>query len=231
MREEKGALHFEVLHAVPGRMRIRLEKPVQSAAVFQSLEGVQSCEYNPRLQTLLCRYDPERVSEERLIARMGAVYAGMIGTELLHVKRSEEPGFSLNPTGMLALSLIAVDGALTMAGSTLTGVSRWFSTGATLAAVVEHGYQELQVRGSFDPEVMSLVYLINSIGKTNSVPASLLAWVATFGRHLIPRAPREQVYLVRREGRVVTLIPVQGRRSGSDFAGTMLRRSAEILTK
>ena len=231
MREERGALHFEVLHAIPGRLRVRLEKPVASAAAFRRITGVLSCEYNPRIRTLLCVYDPQKVSEETLIVRMGALYAGLAGTELLHVKRSEEPGFSMAPTGMLALGFIALDGALTLAGSTLTSVSRWFSTGATLAAVVEHGYQELQLRGSFDPEVMSLVYLLNSIGKTNSLQASLLAWAATFGRHLIPRAPREQVYLVRREERRTTLIPVQGQRSGSDFAGAMLRRSAEMLAK
>ena len=65
-----------------------------------------------------------------------------------------------------------------------------------MAAVTEHGYAELHLRGSFDPEVMSVVYLINAIGKENGVRASLVAWVLTFGRHLIPHAPREQVYLV-----------------------------------
>jgi hypothetical protein len=100
-----------------------------------------------------------------------------------------------------------------------------------MAAVVEHAYQELQLRGSFDPEVMSVVYLINSIGKTNSFQASLVAWAATFGRHLIPRAPREQVYLVRREERRTTLVPVQDRRKGTDFAGAMLRRGTEMLTR
>lgn len=231
MREERGALHLEVLHAIPGRLRVRLEQPVASALPFERLDGVTSCAYNARIRTLLCTYDAARVSEEALIARMGAVYAGMIGTELLHVKRSEEPGFSLPPTGMLALGFIAVDGALALAGSTLTSVSRWFSTGATIAAVVEHGYQELQVRGSFDPEVMSLVYLINAIGKSNSLQASLLAWAATFGRHIVPRAPREQVYLVRRREQETTLIPVQSPRSGSDYAGAMLRRSAQMLAK
>ena len=102
---------------------------------------------------------------------------------------------------------------------------------ATLAAVVEHAYQELQVRGSFDPEVMAVVYLINSIGKTNSVQASLVAWAAAFGRHLIPRDPREQVYRVKRNGPVMTMIPVNDFRNGVDFAGAMLRRSTEMLTR
>ena len=78
---------------------------------------------------------------------------------------------------------------------TLTRFTRWLSVGATLAAVAEHGYQELHARGSFDPEVMSVVYLINSIGKTNGMQASALAWALTFGRHLIPQEPREQVYI------------------------------------
>ena len=56
-------------------------------------------------------------------------------------------------------------------------------------AALFSGYQELQVRGRFDPEVMAVVYLINSIGKTNSAQASLVAWAAAFGRHLIPGTP------------------------------------------
>lgn len=231
MRDERGALHFEVMHAIPGRLRIHLEKPITSTEAFEGVDGVTRCHYNPRIQTLLCQYDPVRISEERVIQCMSAIYAGQVGTELLHVKRSEESGFSMSPSGALALALIGVDGALKLAGSTLTGVSGWLSTGATMAAVVEHAYQELQLRGSFDPEVMSVVYLINSIGKTNSFQASLVAWAATFGRHLIPRAPREQVYLVRREERRTTLIPVQDRRKGTDFAGAMLRRGTEMLTR
>ncbi len=231
MRNERGALHFEVMHSIPGRLRIHLEKPITSTEAFEGVDGVTRCRYNPRIQTFLCQYDPVRISEERVIQSMSAIYAGQVGTELLHVKRSEESGFSMSPSGALALALIGVDGALKLAGSTLTGVSGWLSTGATMAAVVEHAYQELQLRGSFDPEVMSVVYLINSIGKTNSFQASLVAWAATFGRHLIPRAPREQVYLVRRDERRTTLVPVQDRRKGTDFAGAMLRRGTEMLTR
>ena len=112
--------------------------------------------------------------------KIGAVYAGLVGTALLHIKHSEEEGFSMAPSGYLALCCIALDGSLTLMGSTLTRFTRWLSVGATLAAVAEHGYQELHARGSFDPEVMSVVYLINSIGKTNGMQASALAWALTF---------------------------------------------------
>ena len=195
------------------------------------MAGVLRCSYNPKIQTLLIEYDPDAVSEENLIVRLAAVYACEKQTKLLHIKHSEEKRFSMAPTGGLALALIGLDGLLKLTGAQLAGVSGWLSTGATLAAVVEHGYQELQTRGSFDPEVMSIIYLINSIGKTNTFQASLLAWIVTFGRHLVPKAPREQVYLVHPDGRSATLIPLKDKRNSAEFAGKMLRRGSEILAK
>ena len=163
--------------------------------------------------------------------RLGAAYAAQTDASLLHIKRSEEEGFSMAPSGYLALLCIGLDGALSLAGSPLTTFTRWLSTGATLAAVVEHGYQELHVRGSFDPEVMSVVYLINSVGKPGAVRASLLAWIITFGRHLVPRAPREQPYLVRRAGKKLTLTPVSGAKSELAFAGSMFRKGMEMMAR
>ena len=231
MRDERGALHFEILHALPGRLRVQIEKPIRSERIFRNVAGVLRCSYNPKIQTLLIEYDPDAVSEENLIVRLAAVYACEKQTKLLHIKHSEEKRFSMAPTGGLALALIGLDGLLKLTGAQLAGVSGWLSTGATLAAVVEHGYQELQTRGSFDPEVMSIIYLINSIGKTNTFQASLLAWIVTFGRHLVPKAPREQVYLVHPDGRSATLIPLKDKRNSAEFAGKMLRRGSEILAK
>lgn len=229
MREEHGALHLEVVSAMPGRLRLTLEKPIESALPFESIEGMISCRYNPRIRTLLCLYDKARIQEETLIVRIGAIYVSLVQTGLLHVKRSEESGFSMQTSGYLALACIALDGMVTLAGSSLTRITKWLSVGATLGAVVEHGYQELHVRGSFDPEVMSVVYLINSIGKVNGFQPSLLAWIVTFGRHLIPKAPREQVYLVRRDGKTVILTPMAAQESERAFAGSILQRSMEAM--
>ena len=233
MRNERGALHMEVLSAIPGRIRVQLERPIETDAPFARINGVISCNYNPRIFTLTCLYDQSLTDEDKLIAQMGAVYAGMVSTRLLHIKRSEEEGFSMAPSGYLALCCIALDGSLTLMGSTLTRFTRWLSVGATLAAVAEHGYQELHARGSFDPEVMSVVYLINSIGKTNGMQASALAWALTFGRHLIPQEPREQVYMVRRAGNSINLTPVKGGSDGGGvaYAGSMLQRGMEMMAK
>ena len=87
------------------------------------------------------------------------------------------------------------------------------------------------MRGSFDPEVMSMFYLVNSLGKPNGTRASMLAWILTFGRHLIPRGPREQAYLVSRAGQRVTLTPMRSGESQATFAGHMLRRSVEMMAR
>ena len=131
-------------------MRVRLEKPVDCTPAVLALPGVRECRFNGRVGTLLCLFDEHAVDVETLIVRLAAVYARKAGATLLHVKRSEEPGFRLPPSGALALGCIAADGVLTLAASPLTRFSRWLSAGATLAAVTEHGYAELHLRGSFD---------------------------------------------------------------------------------
>ena len=231
MRQEQGAIHLEVLSAIRGRIRLQMERPVRFEAPFRQIPGVRACRYNPRIRTLLCEYDPEIIDEERLIVRLGAAYAAQTDASLLHVKRSEKPGFFMAPSSYLALLCIGVDGALSMAASPLTAITRWLSTGATLAAVVEHAYQELRVRGSFDPEVMSVVYLINSVGKPGAVRASLLAWIITFGRHLVPRAPRETPYLIKRASGWLTLTPMVGGESGLAFADSMFQQGMELMAR
>ena len=155
MHIEQGTSHMEVLSAIRGRLRLQFETAVASDEPFRRVPGVLSCRYNPRIRTLLCEYDPDAISEEKLIVRLGAAYAVQTDAGLLHIKHCEEKGFSMAPSGYLALFFIGLDGALSLTGSALTQFTRWLSTGATLAAVVEHGYQELHVRGSFDPEVMN----------------------------------------------------------------------------
>ena len=205
MHIEQGTSHMEVLSAIRGRLRLQFETAVASDEPFRRVPGVLSCRYNPRIRTLLCEYDPDAISEEKLIVRLGAAYAAQTDAGLLHIKHCEDKGFSLSPSGYLALFFIGLDGALSLTGSALTQFTRWLSTGATLAAVVEHGYQELHVRGS------------------------LLAWIITFGRHLIPRAPREQPYLIKRGKDQLTLTPMAGSESELAFAGSMFRQGMEMM--
>ena len=68
MRDDNvGAVHLTVLSAMPGRLRLQLEKPIEGEAIFLSIPGLQSCRYNPRIQTMLCCYDKAVISESDLL--------------------------------------------------------------------------------------------------------------------------------------------------------------------
>ena len=143
MRAENSAIHMEVLHAISGRLRVQLEKEIPSEIPFYAIDGVRQVQYNPRLRTLLCRYDPDKISEDCLLMRMGAIYAGMRGNGLLHIRHAEDEEYKMSAGAWLALGAIAADMATRACGYSLASVTRWVSIVATLSAVTEHGYQEL----------------------------------------------------------------------------------------
>ena len=67
MKNERGALHLEVLCALPGRLRVRLERPVDCTPAVLVLPGVRECRFNGRVSTLLCLFDEHAVDVETLI--------------------------------------------------------------------------------------------------------------------------------------------------------------------
>jgi hypothetical protein len=58
----------------------------------------------------------------------------------------------------------------------------WTAGLSTGWAVLDHGWSEYKERGNFDPEVISFVYLANSLIRGTILPAAILTWIASFGR-------------------------------------------------
>jgi hypothetical protein len=58
--------------------------------------------------------------------------------------------------------------------------------------VLDHGWREVRERGYFDPEVLSLGYLVMAFFMGNFLKASVVTWLMTFGRHLLD-APRASI--------------------------------------
>ena len=123
MRAENSAIHMEVLHAISGRLRVQLEKEIPSEIPFYAIDGVRQVQYNPRLRTLLCRYDPDKISEDCLLMRMGAIYAGMRGNGLLHIRHAEDEEYKMSAGAWLALGAIAADMATRACGYSLASVT------------------------------------------------------------------------------------------------------------
>lgn len=73
-----GVAHPELLHALPGRVRLHLpgwpgddQRPVETA--FTALPGVQSARANPLTHTVLVRFDPHVTDGPRLLAAARAL--------------------------------------------------------------------------------------------------------------------------------------------------------------
>ena len=65
----------------------------------------------------------------------------------------------------------------------------WLAGLGTAWAVVDHAWKELRERGTFDPEVLSLAYLVTAFVRGNFLTASVVTWLASFGRHLVRFLP------------------------------------------
>lgn len=138
---------------------------------------------------------------------------------------------SMGYSSIISLFFIALDFGLNMIGlgngvqtattasSVVSGVAnvasnyrsfvRWCAVGTTMGAIFEHGYKELNENGAFDPEVMSIMYLINSVsrdGVTSSIEGNsyfyppIIAWLLTFGRHILTRQDRSIIISTIRSG-------------------------------
>jgi hypothetical protein len=60
----------------------------------------------------------------------------------------------------------------------------WVASAGTAGAALEHGWMEYRHRGNFDPEVLTVTYLLTSLLRGNALPAAIFTWITTFGRHL-----------------------------------------------
>jgi hypothetical protein len=84
---------------------------------------------------------------------------------------------------MLIVSALAI--RIFKVGTLAGTIAGWAAVGTTAVAVIEHAYIEIKRTGSFDPEALSIVYLINSASMSHLVRGSLFTWLASFSRHLI----------------------------------------------
>jgi hypothetical protein len=88
----------------------------------------------------------------------------------------------------LALRLL---GRYTNASATLDRIAGLTTAGAAL----HHGWVDYRLRGNFDPEVLTVTYLLTALLSGNALPATIFTWISTFGRHLVRMpSPGVEVY-------------------------------------
>ena len=183
-----------VEHIIYGRIRVRLSHSIIDESklneFFKEKDGIKYFRYNPYIKTLLVEFNPNKISVENVIFKIAAILSEIYGfSKIKFISNNNKTDMPL----LSYYSIILIVGANIVKYLSPTGqvqeFIKWLATGTTVGAIVEHGYSEMRQRGTIDPEVMSIMYLINSIGKEgNMLNASLVTWITTFGRHILKKS-------------------------------------------
>jgi hypothetical protein len=187
-------LSATIVHTLPGRIRVRLSRGLNKVQrlldTIEGHHGIKSVSYCPRGRSIVVCYEPGQVRQQEIVIRIAVSFSLDYRAQAVQVL-IEPPKKRLADSALLAGGMLAGSGTLKLLrgmGSG-TGWSERLAATATVYAVLEHGKEELYEKGYFDPEVLSLTYLANSFLSGKVLQASLLTWLATFGRHLLELSP------------------------------------------
>lgn len=190
-------------HNIEGRIRVKLSHSIidieNAESFLKEEQGIEYVRYNPVIKSLLIKFNSKKISVEHVIFKIAVLLSKLYGFSRIKFISNN------NKTNMPLLSyysLISILGAnivkyLSPTTGQVQDFINWLATGTTVGAIVEHGYSEMKQRGTIDPEVMSIMYLINSIGKGNMLNASLVTWITTFGRHILNKS--NETFIIRVE--------------------------------
>jgi len=180
-----------VVHSLPGRVRVRLSvAPRDVQRMFVSVRehpGMESIDFSPMTRCILARFNPHEISQEEIVLRIA--FQLSLDYDAVPVRLLAEPeqrgvlgGSAVVSAAVLASSLMLR--GLKVAKGSPTGWD-WMAGIGTAWAVVDHARKEFREQGRFDPEVLSLAYLVTAFLRGNFLTASVVTWLASFGRHLV----------------------------------------------
>ena len=205
----RGKPVVTVVHSLPGRVRARLSvapRDVQRMlAGVREHPGMESISFTPVTNSVLARFNPHAISRRKSYCASPFssrwIAAWRAGPALGGARAAARAGRRRRRFRRGA-------GRFACRSRTENGRGRsptrwdWLAGLGTAGAVIDHAWKELRERGTFDPEVLSLAYLVTAFFRGNLLTASVVTWLASFGRHLVAVPPAGvQVRLVEVNGR------------------------------
>ena len=182
-----------MVHEMEGRLRVKISHPIsdinEAENFIKEVEGVTSFKYNDKIKSILVNYDSNIAYVEDIIIKIALLMKKLYGFHkvkfISNCKKNDMPLFSY-----YSLASICCSKLMKIIGINARGQEflNWITIGTTIGAITQHAYMEINEKGTIDPEVMSIMYLINSIGKGNMTEASLVTWITTFGRHILKKS-------------------------------------------
>lgn len=184
-----------VVHSLPGRVRARLSvapRDVQRMLTgVREHPGMESISFSPITRSVLARFNPHEISQEEIVLRIAFHLSLDYDAHPVRLLAAPEGRGALGASAVLSATALAV--SLAMRGLKLSKGSPtgwdWVAGLGTGWAVVDHAWKELRERGAFDPEVLALAYLLTAFVSGNFLTASVVTWLASFGRHLVELPP------------------------------------------
>ncbi|MEE4311764.1 MAG: hypothetical protein V2J62_07815 [candidate division KSB1 bacterium] len=184
-----------IVHELPGRLRMRLSVPPKnSRKMITSVKdhaGIQKIVYTPVSKSVLIEYDPGEVTREEMLIRVGLYLSLDYGSRSVRIfsqpmiHEMSDSAFYSGISLLIALLFRVFRGTAKNVSWT-----EWTAGASTALAALEHGWSEVKKRGNFDPEVLSVVYLLIALIRGNFLPAAVVTWISTFGRHLVKMPSR-----------------------------------------
>jgi hypothetical protein len=178
-----------IVHELPGRLRLRLSHPMENARRLQRVisehAGIEAVQYTAASRSVLVRYVPGHVSAEEIVIRAAmslSLEHGHAAVRILARPQTRELSDSAFYSGLGLLAALGLRLARTDKGG--GAAIDWLASLGTAGAALEHGWMEYRQRGNFDPEVLTVTYLLTAIMRGRALPAAIFTWITTFGRHL-----------------------------------------------
>jgi len=183
-----------ISHAIPGRLRVYLSAAPKDVGRFtESIlghAGLESVEFTELTRAVLVRFDPRQVTSEEVVMRIALALSVSMGDIPATILKSPESDILTNGaavTGILTGTTFLLRWLLgTAQGQTLQRIAAM----GTGAVVLQHGWREIRARGYFDPEVLSLAYLVTAVLRGDYARGALITWMLVFGRHLLTSLPQ-----------------------------------------
>lgn len=188
-------LVITIVHQLPGRLRLLLSHAPQDPELLvrqvQQHAGIDSMEFNGISRSLLVKFNVLEVSREEIVIRVACSLSldyEEKPVRILAKREIRELGESSFYSG---LAIVVALAARPVVSEPMTRhYLDWIAGVGTAGAVLFHGWHDVRRKGTFDPEVLSVVYLLASMLRGQFLSAALVTWLTTYGRHLFNPAPK-----------------------------------------
>lgn len=197
------SLSITILHKIQGRVRIGLSNPPINVEKFMNHvkkhEGIDIIKFNHISKSLLVCYNPTVISFIEIIMRSSIALSLEYENSPVIIQNNcdKRPMTTMDYySGASILGLLASKGLIL--GDSTNKIIEYNAGISTTIAVLNHAWSEVQRKGIYDPEVVSVVYLLRALINGNILTASTITWLATFGRHLF-EFPTERFVLTTTE--------------------------------